>query len=46
MAGESYLLIVILVLGALGLGARWLSCRHPQPSYINAAVGTPIGYRG
>ncbi len=31
MAGESYSLIVILVLGALGLGARWLSCRHPSP---------------
>ena len=38
MAGQSYSLIVILVLGALGLGERWLSCRYPQPSYINAVV--------
>ena len=41
MAGESYSLMVILVLGALGLGALGLSCRHPQPSYINAAVERP-----
>ena len=41
MAGESYLLIAILGLSALGLGARWLFCRHLQPSYINAAVERP-----
>ena len=31
MAGENYSLIVILVLGAFGLGALGLSCRHPSP---------------
>ncbi len=40
MAGESYSLIVVLVLCAFGLVARWLSRRQsqPEPPSITAAV--------